>query len=365
MLYYVESRRAGVNLHAEKGITSVRSVNMSGFDAVPGSKSLSLKDQAAATMDELTDEYYTKLLYCERLYYEKDAEGRYINRKEDGTTLALPDENESRKELRTTFHDLYYSGEGAYLGPLVYSLSGTEAVGKTAFSGEADALRYLADNPGKLEALADAYYDKLIADLTTDICALHGSETTVDYGPFNETVYRLYWQKDETGTRFINQVPAGDKKGLFISPRQYDANGNDLGPVYSDEMCQAVTAQFQRKNPHSSYKSRRSEVLKTLANATSGYLAASILFNQVNAKVATAIGKKSGDLIETTVRAATSITLTTNTDPDPQKGGFIGSNMFHFTISPIGQDQDGKYIYSIGRPPSWQDRERRRQAPKF
>ena len=346
MLYYVESRRAGVNLHAEKSITSVRSVNMSGFDAVPGSKSLSLKDQAAATLDELTDEYYAKLLYCERLYYEKDAEGRYVNRKEDGTTLALPDENESRKELRTTFHDLYYSGEGAYLGPLVYSLGGTEAVGKTEFSGEADALRYLADNPGKLEALADAYYDKLIADLTTDICALHGSETTVDYGPFNETVYRLYWQKDETGTTFINQVQAGDNKGLFISPRKYDANGNDLGPVYSDEMCQAITAQFQKKNPRSSYKSKRSDVLKTLANATSGYLAASILFNQVNAKVATAIGKQSGDLIETTVRAATSITLTTNTDPDPQKGGFIGSNMFHFTISPIGQDQDGKYIYS-------------------
>ena len=350
-LYYVESRGGAVNLQAQGDITALASDDLSTkFYAAPDSKSTVFQEQREARRKEVMDEYYAKILNYERLYYEKNEKGEYTHRAADGTTFILPDEEVSRAEMKKAFQALYDNGKASYLGDFIYQLSGTQAVGKTKFASKAAALDYLKQNPDKLTSgeLANAYYDKLVAEITSEVVAVHTKSITkrkkpIDFGEFDENVFRLYWMRDEKGN-YVNQVLSGKEKGLFISPRKYDAFGNDIGPVYSDELCQAITKQFKSQAPsESKYKVLESPLLNTLADAMSGFAAASTTLGEVRSKAATQDTGKTGDTL-ITVRAATDITLATNTDP--VNGGRIGGREYCFTINPIGRDEQGNFVYS-------------------
>ena len=335
-LDYVESRQGSVNLAADKGITSVRSTDLSLLSALEGSNNTSLKQLAEKFRDELSDEYYAKLLYYEKLYYEQDRDGKYTHRAADGTTFILPEEKEALAELSASLKQQYEGGQGDNLSWFMMSLSGSPAVGGTKFANAAEALAYLAQHSDKLETdFARGYYNQLVADLTAEIRKLHGNVAKVDYGQFNETVYRLYWLKDSSGN-YVNR----DANGNFVSPDQVDGFGKVIGKVYSDEMCQAITRQFKNQAPGGSYDAKDSGVLANLSHAASGYLEAKVQLGKMNSGLASvADGKGLGD-IPTAIRAKECITLTTRDDQS------IGGGAFRFTVSPVAFKEDGTPVYS-------------------
>ena len=333
----VESRRGNVTLNADRGITSVKNTDLSNLTIAPGSSttSTSLQKLVEGTRAEFSDEYYAKLLHYEQLYYEKDEQGNYTHRDAKGTFI-LPEEQEARQELSANFKNLYESGKGDYLGKFIYALSGMKAVGGTVFANEADALTYLANHADKLETdFARAYYDLLVMKLTGEVRKLHGKELAIDYGQFNETVYRLYWLKDHTG-KYVNQ----DKYGNFISPNQTDGFGNVIGKIYSNEVCKAITAQFRSQGNNGSYKFKESGLLGELAEAASGYSAASTMVNLLQTAPAMVAGGSLADNVPVTVRASGSISLTTKEDQS------IGGNACLFSIKPVAWNEDGTPVYS-------------------
>ena len=335
VLDYVESRQGSVTLSADQGITSVRSTDLTRFSAVDGSNSTSLKQQAENYRDDVSDEYYAKLLYYEKLYYEQDEKGKYTHRDANGTFI-LPEENETLAELSASIKKIYDGGLGDNLSWFMMSLSGTPAVDGTKFANEKEALAYLAQHPDRLETdFARTYYDQMVAELTAEICKLHGNLTKVDYGKFNEGIYRLYWLKDSSG-KYVNQ----DANGNFISPKQVDGFGTVVGPVYNDDECKAITAQFKKQAPGSTYDTKGSSLLGNLSHAASGYLNAKLQLGKLNNGLASVIGGKPIGEMETTVRAKDCITLTTRDDQN------IGGGAFRFTVSPIGFKEDGTPIYS-------------------
>ena len=333
----VESRRGDVTLNADRGITSVKSTDLSNLTIAPGSSttSTSLQKLVEGTRAEFSDEYYAKLLHYEQLYYEKDEHGNYIHRDAKGTFI-LPEEKEARQELSANFKQLYESGKGDYLGKFIYALSGTKAVDGTVFANEGEALTYLAAHADKLETdFARAYYDLLVMKLTGEVRKLHGKELVIDYGPFNETIYRLYWLKDHTG-KYVYQ----DKYGNFISPDQTDGFGNVIGKIYSDEVCKAITAQFRTQGNSGSYHFKESGLLGELAETASGYGAASVMVNLLQTAPAAAVGGSTADNVPVTVRASGSISLTTREDQS------IGGNACLFSIKPVAWNEDGTPVYS-------------------
>ena len=339
MLDYVESRQGSVTLNADQGITSVSSADLSKFYAVPGSGSTQFGAQTEASLKYLADAYYTKLLQYERLYYKKDKDGKYIHRDANGT-FVLPEEKETLDELANAFKDLYNSGRGEYLGEVMYWLNGTSAVEGTKFANTADALAYLAQHADKLETVfVRAYYDKLVEYVTKDIRRVHGTNENVDYGQLNEDLYRLYWLQafDENNKpHYVNQ----DAKGNFISPNREGSQE----PVYSAAMCEAITKQFRKQRPKSTFSPQTSELLLAVAKAVSGSSTAAVKIDQVrNSLAAAALGKPAGD-VQVAVRAAKDIVLTSNADP--VNGSSIGGDAFRFTIKPIDCNEDGTFLYS-------------------
>lgn len=335
VLDYVESRQGSVTLSADQGITSVRSTDLTRFSAVDGSTSTSLKQQAENYRDDVSDEYYAKLLYYEKLYYEQDEKGKYTHRDANGTFI-LPEENETLAELSASIKKIYDDGLGDNLSWFMMALSGTPAVDGTKFTNEKEALAYLAQHPDRLETdFARTYYDQMVAELTTEIRKVHGNLTKVDYGKFNEGIYRLYWLKDSSG-KYVNQ----DANGNFISPKQVDGFGTVVGPVYNDAECKAITAQFKKQAPGSTYVTKGSSLLGNLSHAASGYLNAKLQLGKLNNALASVAGGKPIGEMETTVRAKDCITLTTRDDQN------IGGGAFRFTVSPIGFKEDGTPIYS-------------------
>ncbi len=334
-LDYVESRRGSVKLDADKGITPVRSTDLSNFLATPDSDTTGLRDLAQKGRDQLSEDYYARLLRYEKLYYERDAKGNYIHRDANGKFM-LPEEKEALAQVRASFKELYDSGRGDYLAGIMFSFSGKDVVGGTTFANEADALAYLAQHADKLETdFAQAYYDALVADITAEVRRLHGSELAVDYGGFNESIYRLYWLKDASG-KYVNQDAAGN----FISPDQVDGFGKVIGKVYNDSTCAAITAQFKGQRPGGSYDARTSGLLGSLATAASGYQTASLMLGSLHRGLAAeANGKAIGDM-QTTIRAEKAITLTTGADSS------IGGGEFRFTVRPVKYAEDGTPVYS-------------------
>ena len=334
-LDYVESRQGSVELSSDKGITSVRSSDLDSLTAVPGSTTTNLQQQAEKGREELSDEYYAKLAHYERLYYEQDGDGNYVHRDANGNFI-LPDEQETLAELRGSFKELYESGRGDYLGRFILSLSETPAVDGTTLANEADALAYLAQHADKLETeFARAYYDKLVADITAEVRKLHGKETAIDYGQFNEAVYHLYWMKDHTG-KYVNQ----DADGNFTSPDQVDGFGRVIGKVYSDAACKAITAQFKGQRADGAYDSKQSALLGNLSLAASGYNTAATMLGQLKGSPAAVANRGTADNLQTTIRAKKSITLTTREDRD------IGGSAFRFSIKPMDWMEDGTPVYS-------------------
>ena len=340
-LYYVESRAGGVNLNAQGNITAFASDDLSTkFYAVPGSPSTSYLEQREAYKKYVKDEYYAKLLYYEQLYYEKDEKGNYTHRAADGTTFILPEEAEARAELKLAFQNLYNNGKAGYLSQFIYQLSGSEAVGGAKFANKEAAMDYLKQNTGKLEngEFANAYYNKLVADITSEVTAVHTKTFTdkrkkpIDFGDFDETVFRLYWLRDENG-KLVNQ----DKKGNFISPYRDGTREQ----IYNKELCDAITKQFKKQVPtRSKYDAGKSPLLYTLADAMSGLMAATSDFDEVRNQAASQDSGKTGGDTLIAVRAATDITLTTS------NSGFIGGEEYCFTINPIGRDAKGDFVYS-------------------
>ena len=333
---YMESRTGQVSITAPAGILSSAGSNLNYLYAAPGGDSTSSASQALAGREDLSDEYYAKLVYYESLYYEKDQDGNYTHRAEDGTFI-LPEEEAALQEMAREFQELYDSGQGDYLGLVLYALSGTDAVGGTTFSSVLDALAYLANNSDKLQdVFAPAYYNKLVADLTDEIVKLHGSEgDDIDFGEFNEIAYRLYWMKDDKGN-YVNQ----DEDGNFINPERYDAFGNKLGYMYDEEMCKAIKDMFGDDDPERTYSAKDSKLLGDVASAASGLQTALLNLSLLEGgPAAVASGQPLGDL-PPAIRAKEGVSLKTNADKD------IGGGVFNFSFKPIAIKEDGSFVYS-------------------
>ena len=330
-LDYVESRNGRVYISANGSIFTIRSADMS--DPVGKESTVFSLD---ITDGDLAQDYYALLQHYEELYFAKDEKGNYIHRAADGKTFILPDEDTARKELADDFKKLYENGNGDYLGGVMMSLSGTAAVEGTEFASEADALVYLAKDTAqdKLVKYANAYYDKLVADITAEILDIHiTAPEGMDYGEFSEELYRLYWLRDCTGN-YVNRDAAGN----FISPLR---EGSTKDRLYSDDMCRAITARFAGRAPvNRGYKTENSAVLRDLAYNVSGTGAAAVESRRMAGGLASLIGGKPIGDLQTTVRAKESVTLLANNGHD------IGGGTFHFTIKPIGRNADGTFKYS-------------------
>ncbi|MCQ2366925.1 MAG: hypothetical protein MJ056_07185 [Akkermansia sp.] len=330
-LDYVESRSGRVYISANGSIFTIRSADMS--DPVG-------KESAVFSLDvsngDIAQDYFALLQHYEELYFAMDGKGNYTNRAEDGVTFVLPDADATRDQLLADFERLYNNGDGDYLGGVMMALSGTDAVGGVKFASEADALVHLAKDtdPDKLKHYANAYYDKLVADITGEILQLHiTAPEGMNYGQFNEELYRLYWLRDCTG-RLVNQ----DAYGNFISPLR---EGSSTDRLYKDTMCQAITAQFRDYAPvNTGYKTENSAVLRDLAYNVSGSGAAAVESRRMAGGLASLLGGQPIGDLQTTVRAKESVTLLANGGHD------IGGGTFHFTIKPIGRNEDGTFQYS-------------------
>ena len=343
-LDYVESRNGNVTISAKGDICTIRGADLSnpaGFDSTI--YSLDLKN------GNLAEDYYAMLLRYEKLYYQKEENGNYKYRDGNGI-LALPDAQKTKDELCETVLDLYSTGRGDYLGGIMVKISGTAAVDGTQFKSEADALVYLAQHgePDRLRQYALTYYDRLMADITAEIKQIHVvAPKGIDYGPFNEEIYRLYWACDCEG-HYINR----DANGNFISPlRTQDdpiASTDPVEPVYSAEMCRAITSQFGKQIPISggSFTSANSATLKDLASGMNGSRTSSVQLSQLEDGLSSLFSGKPAGEVQTTIRAANgSVTLTTDQEYS------IGGQRFHFTVMPIGKNPDGTFKYS-----DWVDR---------
>ena len=338
-LDYVESRNGNVTISAKGDICTIRGADLSnpaGFDSTIYSLDLKRGD--------LAEDYYAMLLRYEELYYHKDKNGNYDYRDGNGN-LALPEAQKTKEELCETVLDLYSTGRGDYLGGIMVKISGTAAVDGTQFKSEADALVYLAQHgePDRLRQYALTYYDRLMADITAEIKQIHVvAPDNIDYGPFSEETYRLYWARDCDGN-YVNR----DADGNFISPlRTQDtpiASTDPDEPVYSAEMCRAITSQFGKQIPVSggSFTTANSATLKNLASGMNGSRTASVQLSQLEDGLSSLFSGKPAGEVQTTVRAANgSVTLTA----DPEYS--IGGEGFHFTVMPIGKNPNGTFKYS-------------------
>ena len=335
-LSFVDSQTGEVKIAAQKDIVTVAGSNMSNLYAVPGSKDLTLSGQAVASKGDLSDDYFEKLLYYEKLYYEKDKDGNYLHRAADGTTFLLPEEKEALETLCSIFKELYNSGQGDYLAAVMYSLSETPAVGGTKFATMLDAAHYLAEHSDKLEDFAVGYYNKMVAGITSDIQLLHGPELTpADYGSFNEEICRLYWLKDDKG-RYVNR----DKDGNFINPDRYDALGNKIGKMYSEALCAAISAEYKgKRDPRGEYMPQKSEALAELASAVSGYSSVQLKLALEDGNFASLAGSRPIGESQVSIHAKKGVTLNAGENQS------IGGGQFNFNISPVAW-RDGEPVYS-------------------
>ena len=328
-LDFVESREGNVSITANGGILSVRGADMS---------QASFKQQSDDMLRNMAEEAYGVLTVYERRYYEKDKDGNYLHRTADGI-LVLPEEDEKSAldALKLAFTDLYNTGRGDELGEVMLSLSGTAAVGGTVFKDTAEALVYLAKHSDKLEPVfVRAYYDKVMADITNEIRLIHGPEDRhIDYGTFNESIYRLYWLRDCTG-RLVNQ----DAGGNFISPVR---DGTEEA-VYSPETCAAITRQF-REQPafggQSVYNATQSPFIKELAQFSERRAIRQT--KKMEDGLASFIGGQALGDVQATIsanRGQGTVTLNAGNG-----AGDIGGGTFRFTISPI-KTENNVPVYS-------------------
>ncbi|MCQ2370874.1 MAG: leukotoxin LktA family filamentous adhesin [Akkermansia sp.] len=327
-LDYVESRAGNVDIAAKGNIFSVCGTDMSNPDP-----------SFEAPMEALAEDFYQQMLDYETKYYAKDANGKYINRTADGI-LALPEKEEIKtmETLAEAFTTLYNSGRGDELGDVMLYLSGTDAVEKTVFNDTADALAYLAQHADKLESVfVRAYYDKMMVDITNEVRLMHGPEKDINYGQFDESVYRLYWLTDCNGKPVYR-----DSKGNFISPVMEDSGQ----AVYSPEMCEAITKQFRgqaARGGNVPYRVEDSALFKALTGTANGSQANMHRLGKMEDGLGSLVGGQAiGDMQATVSAKQGTVSLTAGNGL-----GDIGGGTFHFTIKPIKPEKvDGKFVYS-------------------
>ena len=328
-LDYVESREGNVGITVNGDIFTVRGADMSNPDP-----------SFEAPLGDLAEDFYQQMLDYETKYYAKDGNGKYTNRTADGI-LALTKEEEAKtlESLAETFTTLYDSGRGDELGDVMLYLSGTDAVEKTEFKDTADALAYLAQHSDKLGTdYVRAYYDKMMEDITNEVILMHGPEDrNIDYGQFDETVYRLYWLTDCNG-KYVNR----DAKGNFISPVM-DGSGQAM---YTSEMCEAITKQFRgqpARGGNAPYRVEDSPLFQKLANTASGAQANTLQVGKMEDGLGALVGGQAIGEMQPTISAKRgTVSLKANNGQ-----GDIGGGTFHFTIKPLKPEkEDGKFVYS-------------------
>ena len=321
---YVESRGGNVNIAAQGNILTVHGADMSNPESSLG-----------ALQETVAEDFYQLLLQYETLYYEKDKDGNYTHRTADGI-LALPEKEAEIASLGKTLKELYDAGRGDELGDMVMFLSGTEAVEGTVFKDTADALAYLAKHADKLEPVfVRAYYDKMMVELTNEIHAMHGPERNIDYGDFNEAVYRLYWLRDCNG-KLVHQ----DSRGNFISPTRADTDE----ALYSPEMCAAITKQFLNqpsRGGNTPYRVADSALFQRLANTGDGNRVELQRMEKMEDGLASLVGGQAVGDMYTAIKAEKGTVSLTALNGQ----GDIGGGSFHFTIKPI-EKANGKFVYS-------------------
>ena len=321
---YVESRGGNVNIAAQGNILTVHGADMSNPESSLG-----------ALQETVAEDFYQLLLQYETLYYEKDKDGNYTHRTADGI-LVLPEKEAEIASLGKTLKELYDAGRGDELGDMVMFLSGTEAVEGTVFKDTADALAYLAKHADKLEPVfVRAYYDKMMVELTNEIHAMHGPERNIDYGDFNEAVYRLYWLRDCNG-KLVHQ----DSRGNFISPTRADTDE----ALYSPEMCAAITKQFLNqpaRGGNTPYRVADSALFQRLANTGDVNRVELQRMEKMEDGLASLVGGQAVGDMYTAIKAEKGTVSLTALNGQ----GDIGGGSFHFTIKPI-EKANGKFVYS-------------------
>ena len=338
-LDYVGSFNGKVSITANGDICTIRGADMSN----PAGFADSIYDFDLRS-GNLADDYYAMLLRYEKLYYAKGDKGEYVNRAADGKTLVLPNAQKTKEELCESVLKLYSEGQGDYLGGMMMMISGTDAVGGTWFGSESEALVYLAQycEPDRLKQYALTYYDQVLAGITGEIERIHVvAPDNIDYGPFNEEIYRLYWLRDGDGN-FVYQ----DANQNFISPYRTPAgpmaSSDIIDTVYTDDVCRAIREQFYKQTPQSSnvYKTAESGLLMNLAANMDGSSTAAVQLRQLRDGVTSLFSGKPLGEMQATIHAKEDVSLIA-------KGGHdIGGAKFHFTVNPIDKDDNGKFVYA-------------------
>lgn len=329
------SEQKDVTITAKGGITPVLQPDTDSFDALFGETvSTSLYQQSLAMSQSYREMYFRDMERYTALYYRKDAAGNYTNRDADGL-LRLDSAEADLAAMTDALTLAYENGLGNSLADSLFRYSGSEVVQGTKFANAAEAGVYLAMHPQEvLTAYAKACHTAVMADLTQEIRRNSAEEeTAADYGMFNESVYRLYWQKDALGNYMWQ-----DAEGNFISPTYTDASGHEAA-VYTESTCAAVTEQFRGTAPAPSYRLKgNNTMLTTLGQLAGGYTALTDALTRMKEDVGSiAIGKA----VQTTPTISArhgEVKLDTGSAD-------IGSASFVFTITPRSYEEDGSPVY--------------------